>query len=400
MPALLLCLFVLSLAVPGSARFGPFALAAAALFRGAGPAFGGRSGRRDGLNLALAGFLAVSVASIVMAGDLDRAVDTSLVLLPAALLYYLARYRCAWRHLRWIGGSFAMTALLLGCIALAVAWSESDPDPSHLMSTMPLTYFSVPNDLTLIALCVPLAIAGLSRLPARWRVWPLIAWLLPGLVAIVVYRSNAALLGLAIGLAAMALLTRNLRMGAALASLLAAVLVVDGLTGFSLLGKFAQLTVWGNRLPLWQAAWQMFLDAPLLGQGPGAFSVMYDAYASTVDLPPWVHLDPRHAPWAHSLYLELLAERGIFGLLAALAAFASAARILWSAGFGNEAVGTWRAALLAALLAFLSVGAFDTSLLRLWNLIFLSYLLACAGRLRDEAPDASRQVAGPELPMP
>ena len=390
----------MSLAVPGAARFGLFALAAAALFAGVGPASAASSGRRDGLNLALVAFLSASGASIAMAGDLGRAVDSSLVLLPAALFYYLARYRCAWRHLRWIGCSFTLAALLLGCIALAVAWSETDPDPSHLMSRMPLAYFSVPNDLTLIALCVPLAIAGLSRLPARWRVWPLIAWLLPGLVAIVVYRSNAALLGLAIGLAAMALLTRNLRMGAALASLLAGVLVVDGLTGFALLGKFAQLTVWANRLPLWQAAWHMFLDAPLLGQGPGGFSVMYDTYASTGDLPPWVHLDPRHAPWAHSLYLELLAERGLLGLLAALAAFAAAARILWSAGFATGSSGIWRAALLAALLAYLSVGAFDTSLLRLWNLVFLSYLLASTGRLRDEAADEPQRIARGPLPIP
>lgn len=56
------------------------------------------------------------------------------------------------------------------------------------------------------------------------------------------------------------------------------------------------------------AAWQMFLDHPLLGVGLGNFSVNYQSYSREIGIDP--RRDPRTPA---SLYLELLSEQGLLG---------------------------------------------------------------------------------------
>ncbi|MBI2886690.1 MAG: O-antigen ligase family protein [Chloroflexi bacterium] len=70
-----------------------------------------------------------------------------------------------------------------------------------------------------------------------------------------------------------------------------------------------------QRMAIWQAAWEMFLDHPLVGVGIGSFDAVYLRYA----LPGWPYL-PGHA---HNYYLNLLAETGILGLGAYLALLGS-----------------------------------------------------------------------------
>jgi putative inorganic carbon (hco3(-)) transporter len=77
-----------------------------------------------------------------------------------------------------------------------------------------------------------------------------------------------------------------------------------------------------ERMAHWQAGWQMFLDQPLLGLGPGNYPVAYERYY----LPGW--LEP--LGHAHNYYLNLAAETGLVGLvvflLTLLLAFHAAAR--------------------------------------------------------------------------
>ena len=64
-------------------------------------------------------------------------------------------------------------------------------------------------------------------------------------------------------------------------------------------GRFGEMAV----------AWQMFLDHPLLGVGTGNYTPHFQEYNLRL------HLMPRGEPReAHSLYLEIAAERGLLGL--------------------------------------------------------------------------------------
>lgn len=65
----------------------------------------------------------------------------------------------------------------------------------------------------------------------------------------------------------------------------------------------------GGRLGMWHSAWKMFLDRPLIGNGPGMFDRLYPEYRSAGFNSRAYH--------AHNDYVQLLAEGGLLAFLAA-----------------------------------------------------------------------------------
>ena len=126
-----------------------------------------------------------------------------------------------------------------------------------------------------------------------------------------------------------------------------------------------------NRVHLWRVALAMFSDHPLLGVGTGRFAFFFPEYSS---------LTPREfGPFwgtAHSLYLQVLAEQGIVGLLALL---------LWIGTLLRDGLRGLRAEpspaspLLAAgvisLGGWLAYSVFQHTLY-IWGLLFYFWLLA------------------------
>jgi O-antigen ligase len=73
-----------------------------------------------------------------------------------------------------------------------------------------------------------------------------------------------------------------------------------------------------DRLPLWQDAWKMIREHPVIGQGLGTFQWTFPAYETVgPDIP---------ARYAHNDYLQALAEVGIIGLVLLLTALMLAYR--------------------------------------------------------------------------
>ena len=69
-----------------------------------------------------------------------------------------------------------------------------------------------------------------------------------------------------------------------------------------------------KRKLLTAAAWQMFLDHPVIGVGAGNYTVHYDEYADRVGSEAREYDNPADAHYPHSLYLEIAAETGTVGL--------------------------------------------------------------------------------------
>ena len=166
---------------------------------------------------------------------------------------------------------------------------------------------------------------------------------------------------------------------------------LDALQGFSLLDKF--LGVWGTRLPLWTSAWQMFLDAPVFGHGPNAFAILGQVHLDSQVLPAWIPQDPRAGiPWAHNLYLELLAERGLLGAASFVCLLAVAWRRVWGLRKigGSEEIRTYAASVSASLLGIIAAGLFELTFIRYWFVIMIFAVLAIVQALPTD-PKSERE---------
>jgi putative inorganic carbon (HCO3(-)) transporter len=225
-----------------------------------------------------------------------------------------------------------------------------------------------PNDFAFFLVpAVPLALA--LRRSGRWT-WPYDVAAVLALLGLVGTLSRGALLGVA-AMTVFALLTRMVRLRAALAigAVLGAALLVTAaafpeLVDTSLHQKehVAGQNV-SERLALWEAAGRMTVEHPVLGLGPGSFSLHHRDYLTTLPVDINHPLDV-----AHNTYLEVSSELGVLGLLAFLAILLTSYAGAWS---------RWRhdrdplaAAVCAALIGTAVAAAFVTEqyYLPLWLL--------------------------------
>lgn len=139
-----------------------------------------------------------------------------------------------------------------------------------------------------------------------------------------------------------------------------------------------------ERIHIWTGTWQMFRDHPWVGVGMGAFSAVYPQYRIPQAREPNV--------WhAHNLFLHLLAETGVVGLLAFLAMVATwgirAVRaLLGQVGSRRDGV----AVILAALSALFTHHLFDVPM---WSLHMGVGLWILGGVLCSTAPSAPEGTA-------
>lgn len=233
-----------------------------------------------------------------------------------------------------------------------------------------------PNDLAFFLLAaLPLAFALRGSARRAW-VYDLAAGVL--LLAVLGTLSRGALVGVATMLVVallMGLLRWRVALGFAVligAGVLVVLAAVPQLVGTSLSQKdhVADQNV-SERLELWQAAARMTLESPVLGLGPGSFSVLHGDYSDSLPRDVNHTLDV-----AHNTYLEVSAEAGLVGLAAFLAIVVAAyagARSGW-----RRTGDPLAAAVCVALLGTAAAAVFVTEqyFLPLWLLAALGAALA------------------------
>lgn len=109
----------------------------------------------------------------------------------------------------------------------------------------------------------------------------------------------------------------------------------------------------GLRYNLWTAGWRMWLDHPLQGVGIGQYVERLASYGS--DLLP-VH---RLRLGAHNMYIQVLSETGLVGIILFVAMFLASLRELWRLGRSGQVATaslaqTWLAVLILMLLGGLT----------------------------------------------
>ncbi len=116
-----------------------------------------------------------------------------------------------------------------------------------------------------------------------------------------------------------------------------------------------------DRLLLWQTAWDTWLTHPLFGVGLGNYA-------------EWIHpgVGATLPYYAHNLYLDVIVEIGVVGLIFFLGLIGYAVQRVWQeARSGGIALGV-----LAALVLYLTHSLFETALFSVPVTILLTLLLA------------------------
>jgi len=342
------------------------------------------------------GFVAARLVSSLAAPDALRSLQLLAPFLPALLLFFvLSEWVETRQHVAAIYVSLTLAGLVLATTLLTVSWLSHTSDADAWALAVPSPMLVVKNDITVVAVLAPLALAA-AWLQRRRLVQVVVIAFFASLITVIgVVQSRTALLTTVVAIIAFAALSRGRRSTRLprillmLAGIVAAAVAVDALGGFRFAHKVMHDWQGSGRLALWAAALAMFRDAPLLGHGPSSFVLHYRAYLDALQLPAWIHVDPRVTPWAHNLYLELLAEQGIVGLAAFLALGAAGlsmvSRITRSPHRDLHAMG---AAAGAALIAFLTAASFELSFIRAWVTIILFTLLGLLTTLTRCAREA------------
>lgn len=319
----------------------------------------------------------------------DRSLHLSFALIPACAVYLLI---CGYFRLRQLAGLCLISTLTiwgLGGWLLTIAVSHPASLPDEWIRQSHLTAFKVPNDVVFFQILLPFSLA-LLKLQPRFspKSWIALTAIVISVALAAVYRSRLAVLVAGSGSVAFFALQRETKylLPTALA-LTTGIVLADAAFGFKLLEKF--LTSWTSRLPLWLAAWRMFLQSPLIGQGIGSYLLHYQDFLDLAHLPAWIVFDPRLTPWAHNLYLEVLAELGMLGMLSLIALLWLALQTRPRHPQNCQPKKILACAAKAALFAFCLSSFFELSLWRQWVGLTFLLIIGCIGatnKLKEGKP--------------
>ena len=381
------CLYVVGVALPFDWNLPLVLLASSGLVGTLGAVRRPSRFESSRLHLLVLAFVAAVGLSTLASGDMGRSLRLSAPLLPGILLFLLcAQQGRTRRHLQLLYLSMSVASAWLSASVIWAALRSSVTDPVTWVGTLNSPLLIVPNDIAWASVVAPLSLVVLLRDPRSLAAGLAAIALLGGVSAVVLLQSRVAALTLLVCMLGFGLVLRHRLVLPLVAVGFSVALLVDALMGFPLVSKFVDLRHWDGtgRLPVWVAAWSMFLDAPVLGHGPHTFGLYYRPYLEGLTFPQWVSVDPRLMPWPHNVYLEVLAEQGLVGFVLFGALLVCGASTAWRAlRQDDQGSGTrlYAGGALAALVGLALAGLLELSLLRQWVVILLFVVLGVIARL-------------------
>jgi O-antigen ligase len=321
-------------------------------------------------------FLSIAILTTVFSVDSYHSLRVQPQLIPALLCYaVIVTFANNRKALEFVCVALLASGLITALFMLASTRLTPTGDPLAQVEILGNALLIVPNDAVMLTVIAPLAMGVCWTAGWHLRVMTAI-YLSLVLVACVTLQSRQAVVLLLLGQLVVVTLMRPRWCIPILVVGIAAGMLVDGLMGWPLAHKIFMFP----RIYVWHTAWVMFLDRPWTGQGPGMFKDLYFIFLERAGYILAELGDRRTMPWAHSLYFEQLAERGIFGLLALLCLLGSAmlrTYHLWrglNTGSGKSLV----AGGFSALIVMAGAGVAEATLSRLWVTVLLLVLVAFA----------------------
>lgn len=299
------------------------------------------------------------------------------------------------RYLRLAAAAFVAGALISVTIGLVGGAVQTPTNAAQEAAPRIVGGSGDPNFLAAgivpaIALAFGLA-AGTRRLALRWAALPAVAFLLAGLVAT---QSRGGLVAAVVAAAAALVLARRGRswvltgllwvVGAAIVSYL-----VDPVAW----QRLADFNESSGRSELWNVAWRIWQDHPVVGVGMHGFIDNAAAYVREIGPLEYATYIIEKPQVVHNTYLELLAEAGIVGFALYAGVVAACVRCAWRAAerfehLGDLAMATLSRAVIVAVVAMLTAAFFISSETdqRLWVLLAMGPALLAAARRQAPSP--------------
>lgn len=286
-------------------------------FRGARsrPSSGGISVRQDPMLLASVLLVVSAIPSVLMSQDSSRA-TTDWLSYWELLIYFLVAANVLAVRMREVAFWALVAAATLSCVGALIErggglnfWFLHIPARYRVSSTLyPMTLAGILYQLIMLN-CAVLLTTGMKP---RWR-FVLGAGTAVQVAALMLTMTRGAWLALAVGLVALCMLVRRRALTLVAVGLMAA-LVLFSLVNFHSQGRsIPELARSGldrdaaTRVVLWDIAWDLFREHPLLGVGMGDYTIEADkllagrSVTTTVD--------------THNVYLHILATRGLVGFV-------------------------------------------------------------------------------------
>ena len=262
-----------------------------------------------------------------------------------------------------------------------------------------------PNDIAIIPILIPFVLVVLADLRRRLLFVIGLAVLPLVVVALIASQSRNAWLGLVTAVAVWLALTQRRRTGVVVLAAAAALIVIAYALDLSnVRSRLASLLALhrDGRVGLWIVAWQMFVEAPFFGKGVHVFQDFYPSYLSKVSLPRGYRPEVGYIPWAHIIYLELLAERGLLGLATFATLVVAAAKRVWLCLTPGPIASRrlYAAALASSGATILVMALFDLTFLKDWVCLIFCLLIALCARLpyAFTAPGEPAKTTRPRQP--
>ena len=257
-------------------------------------------------------FLLSAASATIFSVDFHQSLNAQLSLISGFFLYLLILAGVDTQKKLSVSLIMLPLAMLLGLFYLVPdLLSVKHVSPLNEVKKLDSVFLVAPNDVVMLAVSAPL-ILGAAWCGRWWLKLLAIAYVFLAISISVNMQSRQAVLLMLLGMViVVAMMKPRWAIYALIIGLLVSVLV-DWLLGWPLASKIFMFP----RTYVWHSAWMMFIDKPWTGQGPGLFKDLYFAYLEKAGYILDALPDRRPMNWAHSLYFEQLAERGLPGIIA------------------------------------------------------------------------------------
>jgi len=327
------------------------------------------------ISYSLTAFLTSVIISSFLSVDIERSFLLNLSFFPALLILFII---CEVTDINLIYALYIVLSgvgAIISAIALCYFFLNiTEENPSVWIEKMGNPNIIVPNDLMLLSVLIPFSLSIIySKLSFAFKILPILSIFLC-IWTIIIYQSRGALILSAISACYMIIFLKSFLFFSLSSIITITILIVNLKYHLPLISKFSG--IWSTRIPYWLVALSMFADAPLLGHGSHTYATLYNTYKNKIEIPDWVIVDGRFTPWAHNLYLEILAEQGILGLTSLIVLLIFGFKTAWNTcnSYQKEIKILGLGAFLG--LSTISMGAiFELSFIRHWVVIMLFSIL-------------------------